>query len=105
MCLICCETVYTYNTSVHDGKSLGTSSSSCLLQSTRVPRHEHLVGQAKDCEHDNVLNKDSHTLRNNKNSTFLKRSRLVSLGKDPILEKYFQFTLKNPSEFKHRCFT
>lgn len=36
----------TYKTSVQCGKSFGISFNPCLLQSTRVPRQEHLLGQA-----------------------------------------------------------
>ena len=49
----------TYKTSVHVGKSLGTSLRPCLLQSTSVPRQEHLLGQALDGRPDTFEKDDS----------------------------------------------
>jgi len=39
-----CE--FTYNVSIQLGRSLGTFVKPCLLQSTKLPRHEHFIGQS-----------------------------------------------------------
>ena len=59
----------THRTSVHAGRSLGTLSSERLLQSTSVPRHEHLDGHACRAEPEIRLNMENQTVT--KHSTVL----------------------------------
>ena len=66
----------TYKTSVHAGKSLGMSASDRLLQSTSVPRHEHLAGHATDDSPDIIFKADNSTM--NKHLT-VDGNRLVDI--------------------------
>jgi hypothetical protein len=40
------EIYFTYNVSIQSGRSLGTFVKPWLLQSTKLPRHEHFTGQS-----------------------------------------------------------